>query len=207
MNKPDEDRGFPRWEELYEEQAIESMAWFNPELDNDLRTALDELGLRTGKALDLGTGPGTQAMQLARRGFDVTATDISEAAIRLARAKAAEQGLEVAWKQDDILYTRLDQTFDLVFDRGCFHVLPPERRQDYVRKVGALLQTGGHLFLKCFSRLQPGEEGPYRFTADEIRGIFRSRFDVRSVEETIYQGTLNPPPRALFCVMRHSPGP
>jgi 2-polyprenyl-3-methyl-5-hydroxy-6-metoxy-1,4-benzoquinol methylase len=100
MNKPDGDRGFPRWEEFYEEQAIESMARFNPELDNDLRTALDELGLRSGKALDLGTGPGTQAMQLARRGFEVT--DISEAAIRLARAKAAEQGREIVWKQDDI---------------------------------------------------------------------------------------------------------
>lgn len=56
------------------------MPWFNPELDEDLENALDELGLRSGSALDLGTGPGTQAIHLARRGFDVTATDISETA-------------------------------------------------------------------------------------------------------------------------------
>ena len=46
--------------------------------DDDLRQALDQLGLRHGRALDLGSGPGTQAMQLAQRGFDMTATDISE---------------------------------------------------------------------------------------------------------------------------------
>jgi methylase of polypeptide subunit release factors len=52
------------------------MPWFNPELDDDLKQALDELGLRSESTLDLGTGPGTQAIQLARSGFEVTATDI-----------------------------------------------------------------------------------------------------------------------------------
>ena len=52
------------------------------ELDDELENALDELGLRGGNALDLSTGPGAQAIQLARRGFTVTATDISQAAIR-----------------------------------------------------------------------------------------------------------------------------
>jgi cyclopropane fatty-acyl-phospholipid synthase-like methyltransferase len=193
---------FPQWEELYQEQEIESMPWFNPELDEDLENALSELGVRSGGALDLGTGPGTQAIQLARRGFNVTATDISEAAIRLAREKARKQGLEITWKQDDILDTRLERQFDLIFDRGCFHVLAPERRGDYVRIVSGLLKVGGYLFLKCFSRLQPGEQGPYRFTPEQIREIFGGRLSVLSIKETIYQGTLDPLPRALFCTMR-----
>src|SRR5215475_8599849 len=165
----DEKHEFPHWEDLYREQEIESLPWFNPELDEDLEKALDELGLRSGSALDLGTGPGTQAIELARRGFTVTATDISEAAIRLAREKAQRQGLEITWEQDDIINTRLDRQFDLIFDRGCFHVLAPERRGDYVKMVSGLLKTSGYLFLKCFSRLQPGEQGPYRFTPDQIR--------------------------------------
>jgi len=64
------------------------------------------------------------------------------------------------------------------------------------------LKTGGYLFLKCFSRLQPGEEGPYRFTPEQIREIFGSRLSVLSIKETVYQGTLDPLPRALFCTMR-----
>jgi cyclopropane fatty-acyl-phospholipid synthase-like methyltransferase len=198
----DENRELPRWEELYQHQEIESMPWFNPELDDDLENALDELGLRSGSALDLGTGPGTQAIHLACRGFSVTATDISEAAIRLASEKARKQGLEIIWVQDDILDTRLDQQFDLIFDRGLFHVLAPERREDYVRIVSGFLKTGGYLFLKCFSRLQLGEQGPYRFTPEQIREIFGGQLNVLSIKETVYQGTLDPLPRALFCVMR-----
>jgi cyclopropane fatty-acyl-phospholipid synthase-like methyltransferase len=198
----DEKQGLSRWEELYQQQEVESMPWFNPELDDDLEKALDELGLQSGRTLDLGTGPGTQAMQLARRGFKVTATDISEAAIRLARAKAEAQGLDITWMQDDILDTRLTQQFDLIFDRGCFHVLPPERRQDYVSIVRGLLKPGGYLFLKCFSHLQPGEQGPFRFTPDQIREIFGSRLNVLSIKETVYQGTLDPLPQALFCIMQ-----
>ena len=122
----DQQRQFPGWDAMYQHQAIETMPWFYRELDDDLRQALDQLGLRNGSALDLGTGPGTQAMQLARRGFTVTATDISEAAIQLAHEKAEAQGLSITWQQDDILATRLSGPFDLIFDRGCFHVLPPE---------------------------------------------------------------------------------
>ncbi|MCL4294173.1 MAG: class I SAM-dependent methyltransferase [Anaerolineae bacterium] len=198
----DEKQEFPVWERLYQERVIESMPWFNPELDTDLKQALDELGVQSGSTLDLGTGPGTQAMQLARSGFDVTATDISDAAIRLAREKAEAQGLDITWMQDDILDTRLAQQFDFIFDRGCFHVLPPEQRQDYIRIVRDLLKPGGYLFLKCFSHLQPGEQGPFRFTPEQIQEIFSSRLMVLSIKETVYQGTLDPLPRALFCVMR-----
>jgi len=197
-----EEQGIPHWEEWYQEHEVESMPWFNPELDDDLKKALDELGLRGGSLLDLGTGPGTQAMQLARRGFEVTATDISKAAVCLAREKAKEQDLDITWVKDDILATRLARQFDLIFDRGCFHVLAPGRRQDYVRIVSGLLKTDGYLFLKCLSRLQPGEQGPFRFTAEQIRETFGSRLSVLSIKETVYQGTLDPPPRALFCVMR-----
>jgi 2-polyprenyl-3-methyl-5-hydroxy-6-metoxy-1,4-benzoquinol methylase len=198
----DQQSGFPGWEERYQQQAVETMPWFYPALDDDLKQALDDLGLCNGSALDLGSGPGTQAIQLARRGFDVTATDISEAAIRLAREKAETQGLAIAWQQDDILSTRLTGPFDLIFDRGCFHVLPPEQRENYASTVKRLLKPGGFLFLKCFSTLQPGTQGPHRFTPEQIAAIFSSHVQVRSVVETVYQGTLDPLPRALFCVMQ-----
>jgi cyclopropane fatty-acyl-phospholipid synthase-like methyltransferase len=113
-----------------------------------------------------------------------------------------KEGLEITWEQDDILDTRLDRQFDLIFDRGLFHVLAPGRRGDYVRIVSGMLKTEGYLFPKCFSRLQPGEEGPYRFTPEQIREIFGSRLSALSIKETVYQGTLDPLPRALFCTMR-----
>lgn len=197
-------REFPDWEQLYRNQDVESMPWFNPELDLDLDEALTNLNLQTGTALDLGTGPGTQAIALAERGFEVTATDLSETAIEKALAKAKEKGLDISFRQDDILNSKLDQKFDFVLDRGCFHVLPLEQRQNYIRVVDSLMKPKGYLFLKCFSHLETREAGPYRFTPEEIKDIFRSRFNVSSVKETVYYGTLDPLPRALFCVLEKS---
>lgn len=192
------------WDQRYQQQAVETMPWFYPMLDDDLAQALDALGLRSGSVLDLGTGPGTQAIQLAQRGFDVTATDLSEAAIRLAQERAQALGLAIRWQQDDILSSRLTGPFDLIFDRGCFHVLPPERRQDYVVTVATLLKPGSFFFLKCFSQLQPGTQGPNRFTPAQIQSIFSTRLQVCLVSETVYQGTLDPLPRALFCVVQRT---
>jgi 2-polyprenyl-3-methyl-5-hydroxy-6-metoxy-1,4-benzoquinol methylase len=197
-------REFPDWEQLYRNQDVESMPWFNPELDLDLDEALTNLNIQTGTALDLGTGPGTQAMALAERGFEVTATDLSETAIEKALAKAKEKSLDICFRQDDILNSKLDQKFDFVLDRGCFHVFPPEQRQNYIRVVDSLIKPKGYLFLKCFSQLETREAGPYRFTPEEIQEIFSSRFNVTSVKETVYYGTLDPLPRALFCVLEKS---
>ncbi|XGV99527.1 MAG: class I SAM-dependent methyltransferase [Leptolyngbya sp. BL-A-14] len=196
-----EPRTFPNWEQLYQEKPVETMPWFNPDLDPDLEEGLLKLDLHTGAALDLGTGPGTQAIALAERGFQVVATDLSATAVTQAATRAKAQGLEISFRQDDILNSHLDRSFDFILDRGCFHVLPPDRRQEYVETVANLLKPKRYLFLKCFSRLETREEGPYRFTAEEIQDIFASRFVTRSVEESVYHGTLDPLPKALFCIL------
>src|SRR3569832_1892909 len=92
---------FSGWDERYQQQAVETMPWFYPQLDDDLAQALEAIGLRRGSALDLGTGPGTLAIQLALRGFDVTATDLSAAAVRLASAGAGARGGGGAGRRDD----------------------------------------------------------------------------------------------------------
>jgi methylase of polypeptide subunit release factors len=58
------------------------MPWYNENLDFDLEEELDRRKITSGKFLDLGTGPATQAMLLAKRGFNVTGSDVSEAAIK-----------------------------------------------------------------------------------------------------------------------------
>ncbi|MBM0745305.1 class I SAM-dependent methyltransferase (plasmid) [Phormidium sp. CLA17] len=190
-------REFPNWEALYQEKSVETMPWFNPDLDPDVEEALIVLDLNSGTLLDLGTGPGTQAIALAERGFQVIATDLSETAIR----QAAEKGLEISFRQDDILNSHLDRSFDLILDRGCFHGLLPQRRDNYVQTVANLLKPKKYLLLKCFSQQQPGEQGPYRFTPEEIQQIFTQRFHLRSVAQTVYQGTLDPLLKALFCIL------
>ena len=190
------------WEEYYREEPVEAMPWFHEGLDKDFDAALNELGITGGAALDLGTGPGTQARALAKRGLTVTATDISATAVRDAAYAALEEGLEIDFLEDDILWTKLKKDFDVVLDRGCFHGITPEDRGLYVKTVFELLRPGGYLLLKCFSVKETMEEGPYRFTPEDIRALFGAHFKVKSIEESVFDGTLDHAPKALFIVMQ-----
>ena len=190
------------WEDLYKEVDVETMPWFSPELDEDLEKALTKLNITNGHFLDIGTGPATQAIALAKLGFKVTATDISETAIEKARERASHERLIIDFKQDDIVTTHLRRKFNLAFDRGCFHVLTPKKRPKYREMVSRLIKPGGYLFLKCFSYKEPGESGPYRFKPEEIEKTFWSQFEILSIRDTQFKGNRKPNPKALFCVMR-----
>jgi 2-polyprenyl-3-methyl-5-hydroxy-6-metoxy-1,4-benzoquinol methylase len=190
------------WEDLYKVVDVEVLPWFSPDLDEDLDKALAELKITKGHFLDIGTGPATQAIALAKRGFKVTATDISETAIEKGRDRASHERLVIDFKQDDIVSSHLRRKFDLAFDRGCFHVLIPKKRARYRDIVSRLIKPGGYLFLKCFSYKQPGTEGPYRFKPEEIKRTFKSQFDIISIKDTSFKGNRQPNPQALFCVMR-----
>ncbi|RKS74118.1 methyltransferase family protein [Motilibacter peucedani] len=53
--------------------------------------------LAPGRALDVGCGEGADAVWLARRGWQVTALDVSGIALERARRHAEEAGVEVEW--------------------------------------------------------------------------------------------------------------
>ncbi|MFQ5709129.1 MAG: class I SAM-dependent methyltransferase [bacterium] len=189
------------WDELYQEKEVEILPWFHPVLDPDIAQALQQWQIKTGEVLDLGTGPGTQAIALAKLGFQVTATDVSETAIEKARLKAKSESVSIDFLVDDISASKLQRSFDLIIDRGCFHIFEPAERQIYIAVLHDLLKPAGFFFLKCFSHLEPSEEGPNRFRPEEIADEFRPHFSVKSVESTVYYGTRQPLPRALFCVL------
>jgi 2-polyprenyl-3-methyl-5-hydroxy-6-metoxy-1,4-benzoquinol methylase len=192
---------FRDWEDRYREEEIESMPWFHPDIDPDIDRILRRLDLQGGAVLDLGSGPGTQAIAIARRGFRVTGTDISDTAVMKARIRAEREKIPVEFIRDDILESRLEGPYDLVLDRGCFHVLDPDHRSHYRDIVFGLTRPGGHLILKCFSYREPGDEGPYRFTPQMIEMSLVPPFLLRSLEETAFMGNRQPPPHALLCLL------
>jgi 2-polyprenyl-3-methyl-5-hydroxy-6-metoxy-1,4-benzoquinol methylase len=75
-------KDFPDWENLYKSQRVETMPWYNENFDLDLEKELDKRKIiinnndDSKKFLDLGTGPATQAIWLAKRGFKVIGSDL-----------------------------------------------------------------------------------------------------------------------------------
>jgi SAM-dependent methyltransferase len=95
-----------------------------------------------GRAVVLGCGAGREAIGLARRGWHVTAIDVSPAAIESARRNAAEAGVTVDWQCRDISSTRdLEGSYELISLLGLVYSLIPDRS----RRISLLHACGTHL--------------------------------------------------------------
>ncbi len=192
------------WNDVYRKTPVEKLPWFFADLDPDFDQALQAIAGDTKRVLDICTGPGTQAIALAERGFSVVGIDVSPAAIEQARVRARERGTEVHFRVDNILHSDMTGPFDYVLDRGVFHTFVPSDRSAYIRTVYQLLRPEGYMLLKCFSHLQPGSDGPHRFAPADIRAYYQQLFSFVSLEESVFFGSY-PPVRALFCVLQRKP--
>ena len=135
--------------------------------------------------LDAGCGTGEHALFLAARGHRVTGIDFVPEAIRRARRKAAERGLTVEFLVKDA--TNLgnwSERFTSVIDCGLFHVFSDDDRRRYVQGLARVLETGGRLFLMCFSDEEPGTDGPRRVSRQELYDAFADGWEVESVQPT-----------------------
>ena len=198
-----EEKKLPDWNSCFEKTTYQKLPWYYPHFDPDLFNTLARLNIVGGTFLDIGTGTGNQAIELSRRGFDVVGADISEGALALAKEVAAREEMPVSFILDDIVNTRINKNrFDYAFDRGCFHILPPAERSQYIKNLHIIIKRRGVVFLKCFSALEPRTDGPYRFTEDEIRDLFAPHFELSACKDTVFQGALEKEPQALFCVLK-----
>ncbi len=191
------------WEDIYRSSEVTDLPWYTPGLDTNFDKALRAHLPRGGRVLDLGTGPATQAIALAKRGYDVVATDISPSAIRKARHAATREGVRIDFRVDDVLDSTLeDGLVDAIVDRGMFHTLPPGSRARYVATVARILRPRGFLFLKTFSHKEPRSFGPYHFSPQELRALFASVLEPLSIEDAVFDSTFEQAPKALIAVFR-----
>ena len=192
------------WEARYQETASDALPWYQADLDADIAAALDELNLAPGKLLDPGCGPGTQAVALAKRGFDVTAGDIAPSAVEAARRLAEREGVSIALQVDDALDSKLRGPFDIVVDRGIFHCFDDDADQRrYLATVKRLLKPQGILLLKCFHKQETGEMGPPgRYDEADIRRLFADGFELVAARNSHFDSAvMEYSPKALFCIL------
>ncbi len=131
---------------------------------------LDRRASLGGRALDVGTGLGDTAEELARRGLDVVAFDVSPTAVATARERFPASAVDYRTLDVLALPRELDGAFDLVVECYTLQVLPPEPR---VRALAALRRTvarGGVLLLVARGREpdDPAGEMPWPLTLAEI---------------------------------------
>lgn len=114
-------------------------------LDGILR---ERLGQGCGEALlDVTCGIGTQALGLAGRGYQVTASDLSPASIERARAEARKRGLTIDFHVADMckVHETFDSAFDVVYsaDNAVTHLLSDDLILSALKSFYHALKPGG----------------------------------------------------------------
>ena len=93
-------------------------------------TSLAQLTVRepVGRALDLGTGCGVQALHLGRHSAQVVATDVNRRALRMAEMTAALNDVDVEVRRGSLFEPVAEEKFDLVVSNPPFVVSPATGR-------------------------------------------------------------------------------
>jgi SAM-dependent methyltransferase len=162
------------------------------------RLVAEVTGLSPGRALDVGCGEGADAIWLARRGWTVTAIDVSEVALSRAREAAQVAGTAVDWVCGDALQTPFPaRSFDLLSMQ--YPALPKAAGEAAVRALLDTVRPGG-LLLAVYHDLDEehrehmksrGLDPADYVGADDLGRMLDEDF---SVELHAVQSRIDPPP-------------
>jgi len=188
------------FETLYREAAEGSavVPWADLEPNPMLVEWLDRELVSPGRTLEVGCGYGDNSAELARRGFDVLAFDVSQSAV----ARAEERfGDRVDWHACHA--ARTPDTwghFALIVEIYTLQVLPPELRAEVAAHLATRLAPGGKLLIICRGRddgSEPTDPLPWPLTRREIEAI---GLEVERFED--FMDDEDPPVRRFRALLR-----
>jgi SAM-dependent methyltransferase len=147
------------------------------------------------KALVIACGLGDDAEQLAEWGFETTAFDISETAIRTARKRFPKS--EVKYSVADLFQppAKWDRKFDFVFEANTVQALPASMRAQAIQNIAGFVGPGGKLLAIVRGREahEPEGEMPWPLTRAELGEFVRAGLAEENLEE--YFDNEDPPAR------------
>jgi len=177
MPKPDWWRTWfgPSYLELYDEALGERTPIEVDQLERflQLRPPL--------RILDLPCGQGRHAIELARRGYDVTGVDLSPYLLGVAETRARAAGLDVRWRLGDMRDALGGDPFDLILNLftsfGYFAEDADDRR--VVRAAASMLRPGGRFLLEVINgdRIMANFQEREWFTVGQIAVMERRSLD------------------------------
>jgi len=153
----------------------------NPYLDEYLQMHLAE-----GKAIVIGCGLGDDAVAMDDAGFDVTAIDISETAIKWCQEKYDYTNVNFQVQDIFALPDEMLGQYDFIFESRTIQSLPLEYRDKIIGAIASLLSPHGKL-LAIADGKNEGEKykgPPWPLERNELR-LFEN-YDLNELEFSIF---------------------
>lgn len=143
--------------EYYTDAAQASEAYFS-EIEEQryrwhyhLRDLFASLEGSRGRLLEVGCGIGVDSIRLAECGFEVTAVDLAENAIRVARKLAQSRGVTIDFQVGNAEELGFPEaSFDAVYSFGVLHHTPDIEKA--VAEIRRVLRPGGTAHVMLYHR-------------------------------------------------------
>ncbi len=143
------------WEELFNDDYLRTMEKVtDAQIAREVDFIETSLGLERGGAmLDLACGTGRQAIDLARRGYEVVAFDLSLAMLARAGDEAQERDAKLNFVQGDMREMSFEAQFDGVYCwNTSFGFFDEEKNAHVIDRVHHALKAGGLFLLDVVNR-------------------------------------------------------
>lgn len=177
------------------------LALYDRELARRTPNEMDQLELLLAlrpplRILDLACGQGRHAIELGRRGYQVTGLDVSPYLLEVARERAQASAVNVRWILGDMRQPLQDEHFDLILSLftslGYFD--DPHDDSAVISAAAAMLSPGGRFFLELVNgeRILANFQEREWFTVGDAAVMERRTLDRDSrrmtVERTVERG-------------------
>ena len=163
--------------------AAGTAPWDSGMVSQELVRVIEAGRFRGRSVLEMGCGTGTNAIELARRGFQVTAIDWAVRAVRRAREKARSAGVTIDFRVGDIVRTELEGPYDLLFDRGLYHGIRRYDLEGFLARLCRETRTGTRWLCLAGNAREISPIGPPVVSEEELRTELEPDFQILDVRE------------------------
>jgi SAM-dependent methyltransferase len=203
---PEGNRLLEHWDSAYRRNA--PAPWDIGRPADELQKFVAEGKVGRCRVVDLCCGSGTDAIYLARQGFDVTGIDVSPTALGQARQKARDANVSVHWVLADVLAPPELKPFDFLYDRACYHVVREQNLAAYLDTVRRLSHPGTSFLLLAARLDEMAMEENWGVSEDDLRLDFLKLFDLvwlRKIQMEVNQQEAGLPAWSAFMKRKAAP--
>jgi SAM-dependent methyltransferase len=168
------------WENVYATKGENEVSWFQQSPAPSVDLIVQAGAVRNSAIIDIGGGASRLVDHLVEQGFeDVTVLDLSDAALKAAKARLVARADRVHWLVADATIWEPAKRYDIWHDRAAFHFLTDEKdRASYIARLTRGLNAGGHAIIATFAL-----DGP-----EKCSGLPVARYDSASLGRTLGTG-------------------
>ncbi len=145
----------PWWEEMFSDEYFRTMPKYTPaQIKSEADFIEQSLGVEKGAVvLDVACGDGRQAIELATRGYEMIALDLSLAMLSRAADSAQDREAKLNFLHSDMCEMEFNEMFDAAYcTTTSFGYFEDDKNADVAQRIHRALKTGGTLLLDVLNR-------------------------------------------------------